>query len=236
MKPNSNEIIGLDRLNRPVQVGDQIVDASGKKYTVTERGTCQGVDGKEVKFSDLHGVELDLFLSSIGKINGSAVEESKPVEAKKPNLHAYDDPKLTGPVKKQPKEKKPRKTDAGIARNKLGLVMVSAVAAEAGFHGRGATAVLREASVNVIKRGPNNYVSLEDKDKALDVLRYKVTHPAVKVCCEAPAVEKLKQARVELKKVAEAVELSGYTDQQLADELRRRGFEVTATKTVTINL
>ena len=236
MKPNSNEIIGLDRLNRPVQVGDQIVDASGKKYTVTERGKCKAADGKEVNFSDLKGIELDLFLSSLENITGPTVEASNPVEAKKPTLHAYDDPKLAGTVKKQPKEKKPRKTDAGTARNKLGLVMVSAVAAEAGFHGRGATAVLREASVNVIKRGPNNYVSLEDKDKALDVLRYKVTHPAVKVCCEAPAVQALEEIRVEVEKVAEAVEIAGYTDQQLADELRRRGFEVTATKTVTINL
>lgn len=236
MKQTTKEVIGLDRLNRPVYPGDKIMDFEGKKYTVTERGACKSADGKEVKFSDLHGIELDGFISSLENITGPTVEASKPVEAKKPTLHAYDDPKLTGPVKKQPKERKPRKTGAGIVRNKLGLVRVSAVASEAVFHGRGATAALREASVNVIKRGPNNYVSTEDKDKALDVLRYKVTHPAVKVCCEAPAVEKLEQARVAVQKVAEAVELSGYTDQQLADELRRRGFEVTATKTVVVSL
>ena len=231
MKQDTKEVIGLDRLNRPVYPGDKITDFEGKKYTVTERGACKSADGKEVKFSDIHGIEL-----VTENKPASAVEASKPVEAPKPSMHAYDDPKLTGPVKKQPKEKKPRKTDAGIARNKLGLVMVSAVAAEAGFKGRGATAVLREASVNVIKRGPNNYVSLEDKEKALDVLRYKVTHPAVKVCCEAPAVQALEEIRVEVEKVADAVELSGYTDQQLADELRRRGFDVTATKVVTITL
>ena len=233
MKQNTKELIGLDRLNRPVYPGDKIMDFEGKKYTVTERGSCKSADGKEVKFSDLHGIELDGFISSLENITGPTVEASKPVEAPKPSMHDYDDPKLT---KTQPKEKKPRKTDAGIARNKLGLVMVSVVAAEAGFHGRGATAVLREASVNVIKRGPNNYVSLEDKDKALDVLRYKVTHPAVKVCCEAPAVQALEEMRVEVENVAEAVELAGYTDQQLADELRRRGFEVTATKTVVVSL
>ncbi len=236
MKQTKKEVIGLDRLNRPVYPGDKIMDSEGKKYTVTERGACKSAYGKEVKFSDLRGIELDGFISSLENITGPTVEASKPVEAPKPSMRAYDEPKLSGPAKTQPKEKKPRKTDAGIARNKLGLVMVSAVAAEAGFHGRGATAVLREASVNVIKRGPNNYVNQEDKDKALDVLRYKVTHPAIKVCCEAPAVQELEEIRVEVERVAETVELAGYTDQQIADELRRRGFEVTATKVVTITL
>jgi len=229
MKSNSNEIIGIDRLNRPVQVGDQIVDASGKKYTVTERGKCKAADGKEVNFSDLEGIELDLFLSSLNNTSGNAVE------APKPSMHAYDEPKLSGPPKKEPKPREPRKASAG-RKNRTGFVLVSVCASEAGYSGKGATECLRNSDVKVTKRGPKNYICIEDREKAVEILRYNVTHPAVKVCCEAPVVQTLEKVRVEAEKVEKAFVLAGYTDQQLADELRRRGFDVSATKTVTITL
>lgn len=232
MKPNSNEIIGLDRLNRPVQVGDHIVDASGKKYTVTERGKCKAADGKEVNFSGLKGIELDLFLSTLENTSGNAVE------APKPSMHAYDEPKLSGHVKKEPKPRKPRKASAG-RKNRTGFVLVSVCASEAGYSGKGATECLRNSDIKVTKRGPKNYICIEDREKAVEILRYNVTHPAVKVCCEAPSMPEISP---EEKAVLDSLvgpaplDLRDVTDQQLADELRRRGFEVTATKTVVVSL
>ena len=68
MSNKHTEMIGLDRNYKPVHAGDTIQDALGKKYTVTERGACQGADGREVKFSDLNGPELVVALVALAVI------------------------------------------------------------------------------------------------------------------------------------------------------------------------
>lgn len=212
------EMVGMDRKFCPVYVGDTIIDASGVKYTISERGTCVNAAGKDYAFSDLHGPEL-------------CSEEQKPVAVAEP----------TPEVKLLPKRK-------GGKENKSGLVSLGSLARRLQVKQAGLARTLRAGGIEVVK-GKNGYgIRVADVEKAeqlLAPLSAVIKPQAVKKAAEvkrevkkqpeAPAVdfEALKEQEAE---AAVRGILAQFEDQALADELRRRGFEVTATKTVVVSL
>lgn len=212
------EMVGMDRKFCPVYVGDTIIDASGVKYTISERGTCVNAAGKDYAFSDLHGPEL-------------CSEERKPVAVAEP----------TPEVKLLPKRK-------GGKENKSGLVSLGNLARRLKVKQVGLARTLRAGGIEVVK-GKNGYgIRVADVEKAeqlLAPLSAVIKPQAVKKAAEvkrevqkqpeAPAVdfEALKEQEAE---AAVCGILAQFEDQALADELRRRGFEVTATKTVVVSL
>jgi len=240
------EMVGMDRKFCPVYVGDTIIDASGVKYTISERGTCVNAAGKDYAFSDLHGPEL------------CACEVQQPA--------AVEDP--------APKEKLFPAKRRGGRENKSGLVSLKNLAHRLHMKQAGFARTLRAGGVEVVK-GPSGYsIRVADVDKAEQLLApLKAALPKEKCPARVESVngttqplsldasfeELCEQAKTpsELDAViAEQVVAQGKalgraprnlevkilpsletaTDQQLAGELRRRGYEVTATKTVVVSL
>lgn len=212
------EMVGMDRKFCPVYVGDTIIDASGVKYTISERGTCVNAAGKDYAFSDLHGPEL-------------CSEERKPVAVAEP----------TPEVKLLPKRK-------GGKENKSGLVSLGNLARRLKVKQVGLARTLRAGGIEVVKGKIGYGIRVADVEKAeqlLAPLSAVIKPQAVKKAAEvkrevqkqpeAPAVdfEALKEQEAE---AAVCGILAQFEDQALADELRRRGFEVTATKTVVVSL
>mgnify|MGYP006932841431 CR=1 FL=1 len=216
------EMVGMDRKFCPVYVGDTIIDASGVKYTISERGTCVNAAGKDYAFSDLHGPEL-------------CAEEQKPVAVAEP----------TPEVKLLPKRK-------GGKENKSGLVSLGSLARRLHVKQAGLARTLRAGGIDVVK-GKNGYgIRVADVEKAEQLLApLKAALPKEKkpekVEREAnkqevvPAVDfgLLGVEAIEVRPMEEDLDawrLNGFSDQELADALRYRGYEVTATKTVVVSL
>lgn len=212
------EMVGMDRKFCPVYVGDTIIDANGVKYTISERGTCVNAAGKDYAFSDLHGPEL-------------CSEEQKPVGVAEP----------TPEVKLLPKRK-------GGKENKSGLVSLGNLARRLKVKQVGLARTLRAGGIEVVK-GKNGYgIRVADVEKAEQLLA------PLSAVIKPDAVKKAAEVKREVQKQPEgtAVDydalkeqdaevavrgiLAQFEDQALADELRRRGWEVTATKTVVVSL
>lgn len=218
------EMVGMDRKFCPVYVGDTIIDASGVKYTISERGTCVNAAGKDYAFSDLHGPEL-------------CSEEQKPAAVAEP----------TPEVKLLPKRK-------GGKENKSGLVSLNNLARRLKVKQVGLARTLRAGGIEVVK-GKNGYgIRVADVEKAEQllaplsaVIKPQAVKKAVEVKREvkkqpeAPAVDfgLLGVEAIEVRPMEEDLDawrLNGFSDQELADALRYRGYEVTATKTVVVSL
>jgi len=219
------EMVGMDRKFCPVYVGDTIIDASGVKYTISERGTCVNAAGKDYAFSDLHGPELC------------------PVEAQQPA--AVEDP--------APKEKLFPAKRKGGKENKSGLVSLGSLARRLQVKQAGLARTLRAGGIEVVK-GKNGYgIRVADVEKAeqlLAPLKLGLTPSFEELCEQAKKPSELERMIAEqvaeqnkvLGRAPRSLEvkivpsLEAATDQQLADELRRRGYEVTATKTLVVSL
>lgn len=241
----SKEMVGLDRAFRQVYVGDTIQDALGVKYTITERGTAAGPDGKEVEYHTLHGAEL------VGATEAKSAPKEAPEAVR--SLHAYDDPKIgpnaprKAPVKREPKQEKkekkvgtPRPT-AG-RKNNSGLVRVGNITKAVGYNLGNGTAVLRDAGIEIVKDPVTGTpcVRIQDKDAARELLASLVP-PAgavaiesdrVEITPEGPAVDfdALKEQPAIAQpepatglEVGENFALADYTDDELREEMRRRG-------------
>ena len=70
------KIVGFDRLNRPVRVGDEIIDQLGVKYKVTNGGgDCYDrAADRYLQFEDLGGVEI---------VNYAPIEKKAPFRLNK---------------------------------------------------------------------------------------------------------------------------------------------------------
>ena len=158
------EIVGFDRLNRPVYPGDLVVDALGRRYEVRADGYAYDQNSPAfAALSDLNGPTLE-----------APLQPQRPApSAERLALHAYDEPKLTGPAK----EEKPitvvptrRKPITGRA-NLSGLVRVSLISKAAGYHAGNPTQVLRGEGFEIRKNKTGQpCVLVKDRERAFDVL------------------------------------------------------------------
>lgn len=201
-------MIGLDRAYRQVYVGDTVQDALGVKYTITERGTAAGPDGKEVEYHTLHGPEL------VGATEAKSAPKEAPESLR--SLHAYDDPKIgpkeprKAPVKREPKPEKKVGTPRPSAgrKNYSGLVRVGNITKAVGYNLGNGTAVLRDAGIEVVKDPATGTpcVRIQDKDAARELLASLVP-PAVAVAIDAgreeitPEIRATLEDRTKTKKV-----------------------------------
>ena len=208
------EMVGMDRKFCPVCVGDTIIDAMGVKYTISDRGTCVDAAGKDYAFSDLHGPEL----CSVETQQAAAVEDPAPKE------------KLFPAKRKGGKE------------NKSGMVSLNNLARRLQVKQTGIARTLRAGGIDVVK-GKNGYgIRVADVEKAEKLLApLKAALPAVKKASNVQVAVGIDATRFEgqveqMQEDLDNWQLDRFTDQQLADALRYRGYEVTATKTVVVSL
>lgn len=214
------EMVGMDRKFCPVYVGDTIIDASGVKYTISERGTCVNAAGKDYAFSDLHGPEL-------------CSSEQNPVAVAEPAPE----------VNLLPKRK-------GGKENKSGLVSLGSLARRLQVKQAGLARTLRAGGIEVVK-GKNGYgIRVADVEKAEQLLApLKAALPKEKPVeakrssrqwPDGTSFDPVAVGALAISVLPNEGDIDGwlgkFADQQLADELRRRGYEVTATKTVVVSL
>ena len=164
IEEEGRKILGFDRLNRPVYPGDFVVDALGRRYEVRADGYAYDQNSPAfAALSDLNGPTLE-----------SPLQPQRPAPSEEQlALHAYDDPKLTGPAKDaQPITVVPtrRKPITGRA-NLSGLVRVSLIAKAAGYHAGNPTQVLRGEGFEIRKNKTGQpCVLVKDRERAFDVL------------------------------------------------------------------
>ena len=164
IEEEGRNILGFDRLNRPVYPGDLVVDALGRRYEVRADGYAYDQNSPAfAALSDLNGPTLE-----------APLQPQRPAPSEEQlALHAYDDPKLTGPGK----EAKPitvvptrRKPVTGRA-NLSGLVRVSLIAKAAGYHAGNPTQVLRGEGFEIrTNKTGQPCVLVKDRERAFDVL------------------------------------------------------------------
>lgn len=227
---SKKEMIGLDRTYKQVHVGDTIQDAEGVKYTITERGTAVGPGGKEVQYHTIKGPEL-----------------------------CSDEQKQEAPAAPVKKEEKIFPKRRGGKENKSGLVSLSNLARKLHTKQVGFARTLRAGGIDVVKCKSGYSIHVEDVEKAEQLLaplkgalqleKKPAKSPLPKNTIRIPLAPIIEACRQEDEHAGPAVDFDGireaekavaglgsFDDQQLADELRRRGYEVTATKTVTVSL
>ena len=163
------KILGFDRLNRPVYEKSIVTDALGRRFIIDKKGWAYTYDESRTKYP---------FFARLSELSGPTLEA--PLQPQRPApseeqlaLHAYDDPKLTGPAK----EAKPitvvptrRKPVTGRA-NLSGLVRVSLIAKAAGYHAGNPTQVLRGEGFEIrTNKTGQPCVLVKDRERAFDVL------------------------------------------------------------------
>lgn len=164
IEEEGRNILGFDRLNRPVYPGDLVVDALGRRYEVRADGYAYDQNSPAfAALSDLNGPTLE-----------APLQPQRPAPSEEQlALHAYDDPKLSGPAK----DAKPitvvptrRKPVTGRA-NLSGLVRVSLIAKAAGYHAGNPTQVLRGEGFEIrTNKTGQPCVLVKDRERAFDVL------------------------------------------------------------------
>ena len=221
--------IGTDIFFKEIFPGDTIKDASGKSYTVTSGGFIKPLDG---------GAE-----TTLAKIDQpmvcDGVQEKQPTPA--PEVR---------PVKIIERK--------GGKENKSGLVPLCNLARKLHTKQVGFARTLRENGVEVVKGKGGYSIRVADVKRSEEILA-----PLSIVPQEGGKPAKNKRETTKRTKLTDASGallpgefsdvlihkgnvksecLEGedvlrlFSDQQLADELRRRGYELTATKTITVTL
>ena len=186
----SAKIVGFDRRNIALHVGDTIQDALGRKFTIIgEDGEIEGeAVGQLGYLQDLNGAE---------RLGPAPIKEPAQVPESLRGLHAYDDPKTekkaVAPKETKPREQAGKKVAApyrGGRKNHSGLVRVGNIAKAVGYNLGNGTAVLREAGLEIVKDPVTGTpcVRIQDKDAARELLASLVP-PAGAVMIDDARVE-----------------------------------------------
>lgn len=252
----SAKIVGFDRRNIPLHVGDTIQDVAGRKFTIiSEDGEIEGeAVGQLGYLQDLNGAE---------RLGPSTTKEPAQVPESLRKLHAYDDPRLTrsrkqSQQKEKPSEQAEKKVAApyrGGRKNHSGLVRVYLIAKAAGYGLGNPTKVLRVNGFEILKNKTGQpCVRVKDQPAAYDLLAVTSAEAAAAAAdsrewverelppvivgndqaaasIESPAVDydALKEQEAE---VAVRGILAQFEDEALVAELRVRGWTVSCTKSI----
>ena len=247
MKP-----IGTDIYYKEIFPGDTIKDASGKYYTVTSGGSIKPLDGgNELTLSNIDEPQI---CDAVQAKQTTQAPEVRPVKI----MERKGKENKSGLVSLGNLARKLHTKQAGFART-LRAAGIEVVKGKNGYAIRVADVKKAEeilAPLSVvpqegrkpakIKREAPKRPKLTDASGALlpgvtishDGLgeeHVTIEHPQVPLSDRCPAVdfEALKEQEAE---AAVRGILAQFEDQALADELRRRGYELTATKTITVTL
>ena len=237
------ELIGMDIAYEMVYSGDTIQDANGRKYTVTAQGTCRDACGRETLFKDIHGPRLCAAEKKLSSPSQEAAAAVAAQAAAAPHPHAFPDP----PIGKR----------KGGRPNTSGMVRLENLYKRIGRRIAGARQILADAGIELVLRGKYVGVRLEDEERALEILAAVQDQPspvtsAAKRSSKGP---KEKASRSEgippektgvlqtVKALVKTGEDKTFTkfdafiilgDQDMVDELRRRGYTVTCIKHIEL--
>jgi hypothetical protein len=237
------ELIGMDIAYEMVYSGDTIQDSNGRKYVVAEHGTCRDASGRETLFRDIQGPRLcaaEKKLSSPSQEAAAAVADQA---AAAPRPHAFPDP----PIGKK----------KGGRPNTSGMVRLENLYKRIGCRIAGARQILADAGIELVLKGKYVGVRVEDEALALEILAAVQGPPAPEKPAakrsskdqreKAASSEEIPPEKTGVLKTVKALVKTGedktFTkfdafiilgDQDMVDELRRRGYTVTCIKHIEL--
>lgn len=138
MKKENKSRVGFDRNYKEIFPGDIIQDMHGKRYSITNTGLAQGIDGAEVKLSELHGPVL--------------------VQDGREDADAAAAATYQKTILKATEKMRPKKT--------AGYVAISAIARSVDAPARGCVEAVRAAGIAIKKSGSASLVKEEDQEAA----------------------------------------------------------------------
>jgi hypothetical protein len=233
--------IGIDIYFKEIFPGDTIKDASGKSYTVTPGGSIKPLDGGNE--TTLSKIDQPMVCDGLQEKQPTPAPVVRPVKI----MERKGKANKSGLVSLGNLARKLHTKQAGFART-LREGGVEVVKGKNGYSIRKtdlerAEQLLAPLAAAIHKEGqePAKKKRKIAKQPAVKINPVKeaqeITDDVIRTIQErclpaAPAVDF--DAIQEAEKALSG--LDGFDDQQLADELRRRGYEQTATKTVTVTL
>lgn len=249
MTINHDKPVGVDCFFREIFAGDTVRDQDGKEYTIDERGWARPFDGsagcgfkklKDPSFVSKGETPDTRFQEDASgkvapaiKVEVSGPEGDVPTKeeiAALPEVEKHESP--------APRSGKP---------NRSGVVQIESLARKAGAKGiAGLANYLRDHDIEVtfIPNRNKQTIRIEDRDRAMEQTKAWAAERAEML--EAmrgepnPFPQLSQEALDAIKKgsLAKHIEirpsLAGFSDQTIADELRRRGYEVTAVKHIEL--
>ena len=218
------ELIGMDIAYEMVYSGDTIQDSNGRKYVVTEHGTCRDASGRETLFRDIQGPRLCAAEKKLYSPSQEAAAAVADQAAAAPRPNAFPDP--------------PIGTRKGGRPNTSGMVRLENLYKRIGCRITGARQILADAGIELVLKGKHVGVRVEDEARALEILAAVQDQPApekpkrsVKTKREAkPKVQRDTPDAAELK----PLQLADIDEKDLVAELRRRGYTVTYIKHIEL--
>lgn len=238
----STNSVGKDAFFREIHAGDTVQDMDGTKYTVDEHGGCKPLSGSGY--------------THLSKLKEPALVNGPAVPMPDGRMH-------TGPIDTSvPSKAQPSLGDLMSSRkNKSGFVALENMVRGSQITGTQLRRLLESQGVEIVKRKSKAMIRIEDRLRASDLLRQAEKDPSIIPSGKTrkPPVPKAPKVPVEVKpgEPAPLTEdpdpvfpgsyddlLPGFTpetctvrdagDKMLADELRRRGYTVTATKHIEL--
>ena len=254
--------VGVDCFFREIFPGDIVRDADAREYTIDERGWARSMDGSTgcgfKKLKDPIFVRPNEKPDTRFQEDASGKVAPAPrVEASGPEGDVPTKEEIAALPSKQEisAEPAPEVRRTGGRANRSGVVQIEALARKAGAKGiAGLAAYLRDHGIEVtfIPNRNKQTIRIEDRDRALELTRaWAESKKAPDVYMHDGCIEinldralreegraRLAMNGAELSEAERETHLrgprDGQSDKALADELRRRGYTVTAIKHIEL--
>lgn len=249
-------VVGTDAFFREICIGDEIQDLDGRHYTVDKYGRCKPLDGGNVvPLSSVKEAAL------VSRYEGPPIDVTERKPEKKAVIMVPDPrpkklPLVEHPAPaKDPEPEKTRKTPG--KKNKSGIVQITAITRSLGIRRTvGLTDFLHQHGIETTFVPKRNKVciKIEDRDRVTELARqWAEKEPQPEPQAPKPAAlpkekKALPEEVIPIQIPDETVKtlcnietgdtrdwnLASTPDRELAAELRRRGYVVTAIKHVEL--
>lgn len=237
-KATNPNAVGVDAFFREIFPGDVVRDLDGNHYTVDKFGTCKPLAGGGIKhLSDLKEPSV------VGAVAPPFAEgaDGKVGPARAPAETRETPAETPAPEKKKRGGSRGPKTAAtrdlmSERRNKSGTVQIYNLIRDQGlpFDGRAARKILEQAGINTFADGAGRgCIARGDFARAQEILQ-KAEPPKVEIQVQAPGPDPAPLTEAPEMVFTREDALKLLDDADLAEELRRRGYTVTATKHVEL--
>lgn len=237
--------VGVDCFFREIFPGDIVRDADGKEYTIDERGWARPMDGSTgCGFKKLK----DPSFVSKGETPDTRFHEDASGKVAPALKVEVSGPEGDVPTKEEiAAEPAPGVRRTGGRANRSGVVQIETIARKVGAKGTaGLAAYLRDHDIEVtfIPNRNKQTIRIEDRDRAMELTKAWAAERAGMLGAmwdEPEPFPQLSQKALDAIKegsLAKHLEfrprIEGFSDTDLADELRRRGYTVTAIKHIEL--
>lgn len=234
--------VGVDSTFREICVGDIVRDADGKEYTVDEYGRAKPLNGVDnvVPLKRLRGLIVESERDAAMAERSWLDAITRQVEARKseivrqyaPNASPAAAPKPVARLEDFRKDGHP-----GGRENESGMVRIYNIARSTGVNAAEIRKLAAENGINIVKHGSAPSIRIEDRKRMLSIIRDAMAGRRSRSSQPDPAPDPAPEKEQSNDSppdggTASRVEeiLGSVEDSELAQELRRRGWEVVATK------